>query len=157
MKNRTMFGAFVLVLMSCTLDHQQRNSVDAWSNPPPDNIHTIEWPKLQDSLFHIVQSSQMKKVDTILSQTQFVELSKSDASLFLGYEVKLSEENRPYLVRAIYLGDPKSGYSVQISNDSIIVFHGSLGHQAVPMKRYALIVLLKRRPRIVFNMCYRDE
>ena len=131
--------------------------MDTWSNPPPETIETTDWLKLPDSLVHIVLSNKMEKVDTLLSQASFVELDKSEASFLIGSELKLSAENKPYLIRAVYLGNPESGYSIQTSNDSVIVLHGSIGHRAVPMKRYGLIVLLNRRPSIVFNMCYRDE
>jgi hypothetical protein len=57
---------------------------------------------------------------------------------------------KPYLVRALYLNEGTGQFSASFKDSTLSVFHGSLGHHAVPMKRRPLVIFLEKAPTRVY-------
>jgi hypothetical protein len=53
---------------------------------------------------------------------------------------------KPYLVRALYLNEGTGHFYASVKDSTLSVYHGSLGHQAVPMKRRPLVIFLEKEP-----------
>ena len=152
-----LFWVLLFICCGCGDNHRAWTSTDSWFNPPPIAIDFNTGNEVSDSLVITVLPTAIESAESLLSNATFVELNAIKASEFAGRQIFASAQNRIYLLRSVYLGSPVKGFTVQISRDTLLVSHGSLGHEAVPMKRHALIVLLNRSPRAVFNNCYRDE
>lgn len=155
--NRIILGVLLFIVAACRNDDRAWSSADSWFNPPPEKTNTRNWTAVQNTFVHPIVPDKMKMVDSLLCSQQFVEVSDSDASSLICSPLTIPPHYKTYLIRAVFLGNPKNGFSVQISQDSVLVVHGSLGHTSAPMMRYGLIVLLQQKPSIVFHMCYRDE
>jgi len=146
-----------IVAISCNGNKHAFTTQDSWYKPPPSSVTMQGWNVVEDSLVYLVPATKIELAESILNKIDIAELNNTQVAEILGNQTILTNQNNCYLLRAVYLGSPKHGFRVHNTNDSIVIIHGSLGHEAVPMKHTALIVPLIQKPNVLFTQCFRDE
>jgi len=146
-----------VAVVSCNGNNRAFTTQDSWYNPPPSSFTMQGWNVVEDSLVYLVPATKNEMAELILNKVDIAELNNTQVKEMLGNQTNLASRSNYFLLRAVYLGSSTHGFKVHISNDSIIVIHGSLGHEAVPMKRTALIIPLLQKPNVLFTQCFRDE
>ena len=132
-------------------------TMDSWYRPAPSNINFYAPPASPIKAFQVVSSPMLPKSIALLTRSAIVPLSVAQAKAFVGTSFKTVPGRTPFLVRAIVLNEGTGAFDVYQHKQSLLVDHGSLGHEAVPMKRQALVVLLKVRPKQLYVECEMAE
>jgi hypothetical protein len=57
---------------------------------------------------------------------------------------------RPFLVRAVVKNEGTDGFFASVCDESLVVVHGSLGHSTPPSIRAPVIVILQKKPSVVY-------
>jgi hypothetical protein len=148
--------AIVIICSSCQ-DKRAWTSTDRWFNPPPDGVSGSQWCALPDSVFYLVDSSAVTSAESLLVEREAVELTAAKAATYSPRLRSVSKDEHLFLVRAVYLGDPERGFQLYASGDSLLVVHGSLGHDPLPMKHVPILTATKHELKFFFNRCYMAE
>jgi hypothetical protein len=93
----------------------------------------------------------------MLKDQSIVPLSLKQAGDFVNHPLKKIAGKSTFLVRAVYLNAGTGAFSLYLQSNKLFVTHGSLGRNAVPMKRQALVVFLPKQPDEVFVDCMMAE
>jgi hypothetical protein len=136
----------------CEASAPERASVDSWYHAPPTNL-AGKWTPVNPSDVHRIARNAWKKAEPLLRRQPIVGLSWPQAERLIGQRLARPAGMTPYLVRAVYFEKGAGRFSVSVLDDSLLVDHGSLGPWPVAMRRDALVVLLKDRPREVYVTC----
>lgn len=67
-----------------------------------------------------------------------------------GHAERLHGRVAPYLIRGIVLNEGTGAFSLYLVDGNLCVYHGSLGHESVPMKRRPIVAYLDRRPKQIY-------
>ena len=121
----------------------------AWVGPPPTWL--IYAPELPKSSFQEVVPSKFQTAASLLKSTPAVRLSASAADALLAEPLNCPSNSNPYLVRAVLGFRGTGSFSVQQSEDGLLVTHGSLGHSTPPPQNTALVVCLTSAPKAVYG------
>jgi hypothetical protein len=145
-----------LPLCGC-VDHNAWTVVDTWftsqlSCHPEYPWINIPWKELPRELFQAVVLAREEEAENLLENVTFLEISSEQLFLFTGNAISAPAGRRPFLVRGVYLNE-YGAFRMSISGDLLLVHHGCMGRQAVPMKRRCLVVLLERPPRQAYVTC----
>ncbi len=153
------FFASVALLAGCARQTSSPSwtTKDSWYRPAPSNINFYVSPATPVKDFHVVLSTMLPRAITLLTRSPIVPLSSAQAKAFVGTSFKAVPGKTPFLVRAVVLNEGTGAFDLYQLKQSLLVDHGSLGHEAVPMQRRALVVLLKVRPKQVFVDCEMAE
>lgn len=153
------FTAVVLSLQGCggQASSSAWTTKDSWHHPTTTDPYIGKASELPDKEVYKVITMMWPKAEALLKKKPIVRLSTVQAKAFVGRRFKEVPKKMPFLVRAIYLNEGTGNFTVHQQGKRLWVIHGSLGHQAVPMKRQALVVFLKARPTQVFVDCSMAE
>jgi len=121
----------------------------AWVAPPPTWL--LYAPKLPQSSFHEIDPSKFHAAVSLLKNAPAVPLSAREANAFLANPLNCPSKSSPYLVRATLGFRATGSFSVQQSEDGLLVSHGSLGHSTPPPQNTALVVCLTSTPKAVYG------
>jgi hypothetical protein len=97
------------------------------------------------------------RAEELLQDVAIVGLSREQTAEFIGEALPELSGTKPYLARGVYLNRGTGSFSVYILEGQLLVHHGSLGRNAVPMKRQALVLQLEHNPTEVFVACSMAE
>jgi hypothetical protein len=138
------------LLAACADDNRAWTTQDAWYRPAPTNVAFGQWPSLDRTRIHAVAEGQEAAAEKLLATVPAVELTAQQATDLVGRPLPDVAGAKPYLVRAVYLNRETGQFLVNVSGDQLAVTHRSMGSQAVPMRRQALVLQLERAPAEVF-------
>lgn len=133
-------------------DHSVFTKIDSWYSPPSDRM---DFQNLDKFRYSPVLAEHQKWSQNQLQDQPAVPITFDEVKRLTGRD--LSRNGKPYLLRAVVLDPAESGFSVQISDDSVLVTHGCLGHKPRPMRRSAVVTILPFEPNHVFAECTMDE
>lgn len=128
---------------------------DSWYNAPKEK-NLVPWNWAEKEFYETKQATQ-KEAQALLEKRQIVKISIGQLNYFAKQQVQAVENYAFYIVRGVFLNEETGGFSIFIEGKRLWVYHGSLGHFPVPMKRKALIVSLDQMPDEVFVTCMMDE
>ena len=146
----------LLFLYSCSLKTNSAwTSLDTWYNEPTQTeITPWEWEEIK---YYEVNSSLQEEAQSHLINDSIKEITKKQITNYLNQTPTINKISKFFLVRAVYLNEYTGSFNVYRNNNELWVYHGSLGKYPVPMKRRALIVMLKQKPEVVYITCMMDE
>lgn len=129
---------------------------NSWYYSPPSSEDFMNEIWDHPVAFREVASSKELRAEEMLKSKRIVPLRLDQARFLSGGSYRKTKKS-PYLVRAVYLNRETGAFSAYQFKNVLFVDHGSLGHDAVPMKRQALIVDLSKPPENVYITCSMDE
>jgi len=136
-----------------THDTSAWTTKDAWYTPGPTMEPSA--PALPKEKIYPVVDGQVAAATSLLMSASVVPVTAAQGSVFSG---KTLTSSHLYVVRGISLNEATGAFEVfLLPADDIVVFHGSLGHSAVPMKRHPVVVELEHSPRQVYVECSMAE
>jgi hypothetical protein len=139
---------------ACGSDRRMWTEEDSWHHKvPPEERHArLLSPAHQvpPDRFTEVPTEAFPKAETLLTDTSIVRLNEGDLEQLGLATDQFAAGAELYLVRAVYLNPYTGAFMVAQRSDTLVVHHGSLGRQAAPMARTALVVALDRQPSIVY-------
>jgi hypothetical protein len=163
-KNRNMpklaipLQIFLLALsLGGCKDHGGASTVDSWARARAPGLDFGKGNQLDDSRIHQVPEAMETGAEALLVDVSCIELTAEQAEKTLGRKLPEIPGTKPYLTRGVYLNRGTGHFRVTMLDDNLGVFHGSLGHHAVPMKRQALVLQLERIPKEVYVSCHMAE
>ncbi len=112
--------------------------------PPWLTDPTSEIP--ETDIYEVTASKEYFAVLRDLKEEKFIQIDEKLAMYFTGHYFKSSPEDKIYLVRAVNANGGTGGYSLYRKENSLIVYHNSLGAHAPNFQKSALIV------RVSFNI-----
>jgi len=105
---------------------------------------------------HPVRQQAIDKSIAMLSDRPIVKLPPDQAKQFINDSLVGTDSRQPFLVRGVYLNSSGAFMVYRIGN-TIHVIHESLGHKAVPMKKWPIIIELANEPTEVYITCSMAE
>lgn len=146
-----------LVLGGCG-PKQASTAKDAWyTGLPSGEPPYFDWPKLESARIHEVVESKQADAEELLRDVAVQELTTQQAEAFIGGALPDLAGTKPYLTRGLVLNRGLGRFTVYVLEDQLLVHHGSLGHNPVPMTRQALVLQLEQSPKTVFVYCKMAE
>lgn len=128
---------------------------DTWYNAPMEN-GLVPWDWKENKIYEVKPELQ-NEAQSLLNEKQITQITLDQVNYFSGKELKNIAAYDFYLIRGVFLNEGTGYFSVYSKEKQVWVYHGSLGHSPVPMKRKALIVVLDEMPDIIFVTCMMDE
>lgn len=156
---------FSLLLLSLTPGCRSTHRHDAWLRDQPldswyhepqsfgQYLHVKGGTLLADDQIFEVANARESEAEKMLETNALVELSAEAAQQLVGEPFHRVEGCKPYLARGLYLSKGTGRWQVYELGDKLEVSHMCLGKQAQPIKRQALILLLKTKPAEIFVTC----
>jgi hypothetical protein len=134
----------------------------SWYAPPPDGFYGADKPDtrwLDEDEWREVPVAKMPAATRLLKKVPCVQLSAKQAVQLLGSMdwSKDKSDRTSFLVRGVLLNRDSGGFSVSRGRDYLSVNHGCMGASPVPMKRQALVLLLKKKPEKIYVTCGMTE
>ena len=124
---------------------------DAWMKEPPFWLpYPYEWEKVPCSA---VVASRSKEAVALLRDVPAIALTTEQVSLFRPDLSPVRDDLTPYLVRAVFLNEGNGTFGASTHKGLLLIAHGCLGNEPVPMRRGAVIVRLPESPRKVYVTC----
>ncbi|GMT49501.1 MAG: hypothetical protein IEMM0008_1040 [bacterium] len=162
-----LLSTFFFILMSCIFyscsslpkkDLGNKVMIDMWYKEPCgklfDQILFKGKKTNQSDIYVLNNKSKFLKAKKLLHEVSFVELAYKQAETYINKKIKKKPDKKPYLVRVLFQLTPyydlKFAFSVTVFENNIWVNATRLGRPPAPMERWALIVLLKNKPKDVF-------
>ena len=148
---------FILLFISSCVDPKNVSelkawtSVDPWYKPPSHS----NWTQIDSIVTINIDSQKITNAETLLSENTFIHLKKDQIQTLVSE--KYNDSDNLYLVRTVYLGDNRSGYSFYQNSDSLLIVNSSLGNKPKEMKHNSIIIKLPFRPKAVYSDCVMDE
>ena len=140
----------VLTLLFASFHAFGANSSN-WLPPPPASIASSNhWQKIPDTAFFEVPVSRFSAAESRLGDAPFLLQADRDVAYFGRPDYKCPESSQPYLLRAEYVNGANGRFAVYWAGSTVIVFHGSLGREYIPL-RSALIACLSNPPTAVYS------
>ena len=90
------------------------------------------------------------EAQTLLEDVPLIELTDEQAVQFVGSALPDLPGAAPYLVLGLYHTPGTGKHVVYVSEEGLVVHHGSLGRSAPPVTRQALVLQLEGRPAHVY-------
>jgi hypothetical protein len=123
---------------------------DAWLQPLPQSLRSApNQERISEELFFEVQASKEGAAESYLAQKPIIPQTQDNVRWYGQRRFQCPEGATPYLVRAVYVNGGTGGFSVSRIGTSLVVSHGSLGHN-YGAHRSALIVCLTSQPTDVY-------
>jgi hypothetical protein len=91
--------------------------------------------------------------ESMLLEAPAVRLPPEQAMSFASLSEDSVNGGMPYLIRGVVLNEGTGRFSIYFDATSVLVSHDSLGGQAVPMRRRAVVAVLPDAPTEVFVTC----
>ena len=118
----------------------------------PSELNWSDWKELpQSAIYEVVASKEAVALYGDLKNKEFIPLSEEKAAYFTGSYFHLKPEERPFLFRTVYGQGGTGHYTLYRKGDSLLIFHGSLGH-ASAYHRSAIIANLPFTPIEVYRI-----
>ena len=147
-----------VVMASCAGNQLPRESDDSWYRAPSAHVRDLSgWSLMEVSRVHEVIEPMQSRAQTFVSNSPYRLLSNEEAEKLIGGRLPNVEGTHPFLVRGLFLNRNTGGYYVSIENSNIWVHHASLGRATVSMKRQALVLQLKEKPKELYVTCSMAE
>jgi hypothetical protein len=138
------------VLSSCGFSTKP----DPWhTGLPPGGLLEDAYVRLDDGLVHPVVQSLVPEAEELLADDSAVALSDEDAARLAGSPLPNLPGKGLYLARGLYYVLPTGSFSVWLSQDHLVVHHGSLGAAKGRMSRQPVVLQLEFLPLEVFVSC----
>lgn len=135
-------------LVAATLSNTAWSSVDSWYRPPRsiDGFVPIAPGKVQP-VVESLQDEAQQQLETVAARG----VSAAEAERLVGRPLPAGVQC--VLLRGVVLNEANGAFEVSASDQVVLVHHGCLGHQPVPMKRKAIVAVLSAVPRDVYVTC----
>ncbi|HEO64474.1 MAG TPA: hypothetical protein ENI73_01255 [Spirochaetes bacterium] len=108
----------------------------------------------QSDIYVLNNKSNFLKAEKLLREVSFVELTYKQAETYINKKIKKKPDKKPYLVRALFQAIPyedlEFAFSVTVFKNNIWINSVGLSNLSPPVNRWALIVLLRDKPKDVF-------
>ena len=123
---------------------------EAWLRPLPRSLRNAPGEeRISEELFFEVQASKEGTAETHLAKEQIIPQTQDDIRWYGQRRFQCPTGATPYLVRAVYINGGTGGFSVSRVGTSLVISHGSLGHN-YGAHRSALVVCLTFQPTDVY-------
>jgi hypothetical protein len=147
--------SLVFLLGCIAQDRSAWTDKDTWYNAPTDNgLEPWNWDEKQ---FYEVKPASQKEVQYLLNEKQIIQIPLKQANKFSKQQIQKVENYDYFLVRGVFLNEYTGSFIIYSKGKQLWIYHGSLGHSPVSMKRKALIVALDQMPDEIFVTCMMDE
>jgi hypothetical protein len=157
-------AAFLVLLLAIGCSHTTEQTNTAWTSkgswyrePATDLLWQLQEAPLDRTRFAGVQLSKETVAENLLADAPFCPIDPEQAGELLAKELESDNESEFYLLRGVYLHDGTGSFVVYVKESNVLVHHGCLGRNPVPMKRRAIVALLPNRPTEVYVTCSMDE
>ena len=136
---------------------------DSWYEPFPGGTLTYDWATLPDSVYRAVSEDYIDEAEDMLQDTSVVSITPDQAAHLMQRSLTEVDERvlSPdsgrsfFLIRGLGFLHTPQDYEVRQSNDSLHVIHDALtGGIPMSMKRYPLVIQLKKSPSIVYHTAF---
>ena len=146
------------MVFSFGCDTENRNAwtiKDSWYHEPDETgLTPWDWNEIK---YYEIKPNLQNEAQAILKDSQIIEISNKELIYFSDQPIQISGSKKMYLVRGVFLNEGTGSFSIYSKGNQLWVYHGSLGHNPVPMKRKALVIALNQKPVEIFITCMMDE
>jgi hypothetical protein len=160
-----LFSLLVLSAAGCMSTHRHNawlrdQPVDSWYHVPQSfgEIPHVKGGNLiaDDKIFEVTGARELE-AEKMLESNALVELSAEAAQQMVGETFHSLEGCTPYLARGLFLSKGTGRWQIYELGDKLEVSHMCLGKHARPIRRQAVVLLLKTKPAEVFVTCEMAE
>jgi hypothetical protein len=158
-------------LASCAAAQEHRprrpawTTQDSWFQPTSIGMAWLQataterakWTWIEHDQIFQITGPRAASAEARLQKAPVVKLTLAEAEELAGKRLAPPPGKTPHLVRSVYLIEGTGRFSVGYRDNLLVVNHGSLGSNPVPMKRRSLIVFLPLTPTDVFVECWMAE
>jgi hypothetical protein len=133
-------------------------SEDSWFHPGGGSALMVRRYAVPNAYIETVPEAAQERAQTALKANSWHRLSQLEAEQ-LGIRMAFPKaSNRAlYLLRGVVLNELTGSFEVFENNRRVLVHHGSLGRRPVPMRRKAIVALLRSEPEEVYISCSLSE
>jgi hypothetical protein len=137
---------------SCSEGKELRSGRD-WINADLEEISRQRDPAVvpKDDVYEVVASKLVYALDS-LNRLEIEPLTDENARLLAGHHYRCGSGKKPYLVRAVWVGEMP--FHVSTSGDVLIIQDGTAGNSNTAFRKSALVVNLATAPEKVLIAAY---
>jgi hypothetical protein len=149
-----LFTVWLILMYWMTIVYypQAAGTRDDWCNDRPLDFES-GCKKLGKERFRQVTKESREKAIQLLQEVSVVELKEEEVESLVGESPPHDADLRPYLVRAVKLDHPASGFMICSRDRALWIYNGLLGWYSPPMVKAPLVIWLPFKPDVVYISC----